>query len=124
LGEDENALLGTEDDATFGAGILMGMATLGPVQVTVKTEVEEEGLSGEGVEQRNGVAEQVNGDVPMKEEDAEFLDGFQRKVIDGNTEYDGEDLLMDEDVAPMTLDFATPQVVEEEVQDSGRGESE
>lgn len=86
LGEDENALLGTEEDAIFGAGILMGMATLGPGQVAVKTEDEEGGLKDEGAELRDGLTEQVNGDVYMKEEGEGFLNGFQRKVIDGNTE--------------------------------------
>ncbi len=86
MGEDENALLGTEEDAIFGAGILMGMATLGPGQVAVKTKDEKGGLKDEGAELRNGLTEQVNGDVHMKEEDGESLNGFQRKVIDGNTE--------------------------------------
>lgn len=54
--------------------------------MAVKTKDEKGGLKDEGAELRNGLTEQVNGDVHMKEEDGESLNGFQRKVIDGNTE--------------------------------------
>lgn len=65
----------------------------------------------------------------MKEEDREFFTGFQRKIIDGNTEYDSDDLLSDqlcgdswqaglemrlardEDLAPMVFGLATPQLI-------------
>lgn len=114
LEEDETALLGTEEDALFGAEELMGMATLGSGEVVIKTE-DEEVLGMQGVELHNDVAEQVNGDAQMngdvhvdddvqmsadvqmsedlQVQNGELLSQLRPKVIDANTGFPEEDLL-------------------------------
>lgn len=70
LTEDEKAPLDTREDA-----ILMGIAT--PVPVAVKPD--EEGLlESNGAERSNGLTEHGNGNVHIKEEDGEYLNGSQR----------------------------------------------